>query len=69
MGRNQIYNVAIVHASTKQEAVVMTAASREFCIVLETMGTAKRVIQPFIVWASTTHRDTYYKQNDQDPND
>ena len=47
----------------------MTAASREFCILLETMGTAELVIQPFIVYGSKTHRDIYYKHNDQDPND
>ena len=61
--------VAIVRASTKKGAVAMTEGSREFCTVLETVSAAGRVIPPFIVWGSKTHRDTYYKQKDQDPDE
>ena len=49
MGRNQISKVAIVRASTKTGAMVMTEDSREFCTVLETVSATGHVISPFIV--------------------
>ena len=69
MGRNRIRTVAIVRASTKKGAVAMTEGSREFCTVLETVSAAGRVIPPFIVWGSKTHRDTYYKEKDLAPDE
>ena len=66
MGCNQICTVPIVHASTKKGAVTMTEGSCEFCTVLDTVSAARRVIPPFIVWKGRTHRDTYYKNGQQE---
>ena len=64
MRRNQIWSVAIVRRTTKQ-ATMVSEGSREFYSVLDTINAAGSAIPPFIVWKGKTHRDSYYK-NDED---
>ena len=54
--------MAIVRASGRSTARMMTEGSREFRSVLESISAGGVVIPPFIVWQGKSHRESYYSE-------